>query len=130
MDPIAAVTHPDPYPYYAGLVARGRIHRDETLGLWVAASAAAVEGVLTSDLCAVRPPAAPVPAALVSLASGAIFGRLVRMIDGAGHVAIKPAVTAATAGVERAVGGEARRWATHLAEESANTRIPVFTWSE
>jgi len=41
-DPIAAVTHPDPYPYYANLVAERPLYRDESLGLWVAAGAAAV----------------------------------------------------------------------------------------
>ena len=39
---IAAVTHPDPYPYYAELVASRPLHRDDSLGLWVAASAASV----------------------------------------------------------------------------------------
>ena len=28
-DPIAAVTHPDPYPYYRDLVARTPLYRDE-----------------------------------------------------------------------------------------------------
>jgi cytochrome P450 len=135
MDPITAVTHPDPYPYYADLAARGQIHRDDTLGLWVAVSAAAVTDVLTSDLCAVRPPAEPVPAPLVGRASGVIFGRLARMIEGPGHAAIKPAVAAATAGIERAVGDEVRCWAPRLAEELAHApeqivefafRLPVY----
>ena len=60
-DPIAAVTHPDPYPFYAGLVAQRPLYRDDALGLWVAASAGAVTAVLASDLCRVRPPAEPVP---------------------------------------------------------------------
>jgi len=66
-DPIAAATHRDPYPYYADLVARRPIDRDETLGLWVAAGATAVTSVLTSDLCLVRPAAETVPKALVGL---------------------------------------------------------------
>jgi hypothetical protein len=32
-DPIAAVIHPDPYPYYAQIVASKPLYRDETLGL-------------------------------------------------------------------------------------------------
>ena len=55
-DPVAAVTHPDPYPYYAELVAQRPLYRDESLGLWVASSAQAVTAVLTSDICRVRPP--------------------------------------------------------------------------
>ena len=37
-NPIAAVTHPDPYPYYREMVATRPLHRDRDLGLWVAAS--------------------------------------------------------------------------------------------
>ena len=50
-DPIAAVTHADPYPYYADLVAKTPVYRDEALGIWVASSADAVTGVLTSESC-------------------------------------------------------------------------------
>ena len=46
-DPIAAVTHHDPYPYYAHLVSERAFHRDDSLGLWVATSAQAVTAVLT-----------------------------------------------------------------------------------
>ena len=60
-DPLAAVTHPDPYPYYAHLVAEKPLYRDETLGLWVATSVAAITGAFTHDLCRVRPAAEPVP---------------------------------------------------------------------
>src|SRR5262245_35711036 len=81
-DPMHAVTHPDPYPYYADLVARCPLHRDDALGLWVASSAEAVMAVLTSERCRVRPPAEPVPAALAGSAAGDVFGRLVRMNDG------------------------------------------------
>ena len=81
-DPIAAVTHRDPYPYYAELVATRPVHRDEALGLWVACSAAAVTDVLGHPACLVRPPAEPVPGALLGSPAGDIFGRLVRMNDG------------------------------------------------
>src|SRR6266567_128919 len=64
-NPIAAVTHPDPYPCYADLVATTPLYRDDTLGLWVATSAEVVLAVLTSDLCRVRPAAEPVPKALL-----------------------------------------------------------------
>jgi cytochrome P450 len=93
--PIAAVTHEDPYPYYAGLVARRPLSRDDALGLWVATGAAAVTDVLTSEACRVRPVAEPVPAAIAGSSAGDVFGRLVRMNDGPAHAALKPAVTAA-----------------------------------
>src|SRR6266566_4515470 len=60
-DPIAAVTHPDPYPYYRELAARTPLYRDEARGLWVAASADAVTAVLTSALGRVRRPLGPAP---------------------------------------------------------------------
>ena len=41
-----AVTHPDPYPYYANLTANKPIFFDDTLGAWVASSAEAVTTVL------------------------------------------------------------------------------------
>jgi cytochrome P450 len=116
-DPIAAVTHPDPYPYYADLVATRPIHRDDGLGLWVASGAAAVTDVLGHPACLVRPPSEPVPGPLVGSPAGDIFGRLVRMNDGARHGAMKPAVSAVTARVEHSVGEPARRWAEHLVGE-------------
>ncbi|CAI9008934.1 hypothetical protein EMIT051CA3_90302 [Pseudomonas chlororaphis] len=41
MDPITAVTHADPYPYYASLRARSGLAFDPGLGMWLASSAAA-----------------------------------------------------------------------------------------
>jgi hypothetical protein len=64
-DPLTTVTHPDPYPYYGDLAATRPFDRDDTLGMWVACSAAAVTDVLTSPACVVRPPAEPVPRALL-----------------------------------------------------------------
>jgi cytochrome P450 len=105
-DPLEAVTHPDPYPYYASLVAERPFYRDEALGLWVASSAAAVTAVLTSDLCRVRPPAEPVPRALLGSPAGDIFGHLVRMNDGPGHCPFKQAVSAALGSVDRTRAAE------------------------
>ena len=131
-DPLAAVTHPDPYPYYRELVARCPFYRDDTLGLWVAASADAVIAVLTSPLGRVRPAAEPVPAALAGSPAADIFGRLVRMTDGHGHGAMKPAVAAAieTHDANRA-RALAERWARTLAVEidprSSPARLDDFT---
>jgi cytochrome P450 len=118
-DPVAAVTHPDPYPYYAHLVAEAPLYRDEALGLWVASSAAAVTGALTEDvLCRVRPPAEPVPRALLGSPAGEIFGRLVRMTDGQDRCPLKQAVSAALASAGGAVAAqESGRWARVLAAE-------------
>lgn len=94
-DAIAAVTHPDPYPYYAELVRQRPFHFDAPLNLWIASSAGAVEAVLRSPLCRVRPPVEPIPSALRDTSAGQIFGQLARMTDGAEQVAIKQAILAA-----------------------------------
>jgi len=62
-DPIAAVTHPDPYPFYGRLAAERPFHRDPGLGMWVAAGPVEVRDVLASLDCRVRPAAEPVPRA-------------------------------------------------------------------
>lgn len=117
-DPIAAVTHPDPYPYYAGLVAERPFHRDERLGLWVAASADAVTGVLRSGAGRVRPAAEPVPRGLVGTPAGEIFRHLVRMNDGAMHGALKPSVSATLAMLDpKTIAEQAATWARHLVAE-------------
>lgn len=95
-DPIAAVTHPDPYPYYATL-ARRPLERHPDIGMWVAAGAADVQAVLGSDLCRVRPRAEPVPRAIEGTAAGSVFGRLVRMTDGPAHAVARRIVVAALA---------------------------------
>src|SRR5262245_47918681 len=99
-NPIAAVTHADPYPYYAELVAERPLYHDAGLGLWVASSAAAVDAVLASGLCRVRPPAEPVPTALVGSPAGTIFGSLVRMTEGPAQAAAKAAVAATLASLD------------------------------
>jgi cytochrome P450 len=120
-DPIAAVTHPDPYPYYADLVGQ-RVHRDAALGLWIAASAADVTAVLGSDRCRVRPPAEPIPRALLGSPAGDIFGHLVRMNDGAMHGPVKQAVSSTLASID--IAG-ARTTAAACAERLAHELEPV-----
>jgi cytochrome P450 len=118
-DPIAAVTHPDPYPFYTHLVAEAPLYRDEALGLWVASSAAAVTAALSDDgLCRVRPVAEPVPRALAGSPAGEIFGRLVRMTDGQDRCPLKNAVSAALVSVDGPEATEVSgRWAHSLAVE-------------
>lgn len=114
-DPLAAVTHADPYPYYADLVVRAPFERHDGLGLWVAASAEAVTAVLASELCRVRPAAEPVPKALLGSSAADIFGRLVRMTDGPAQQALKRAVLAALGSLDgAAAAGPSREWAARL----------------
>jgi cytochrome P450 len=118
-DTLAAVTHPDPYPYYAHLVAEKPLYRDDALGLWVATSAAAVTGVLNHDLCRVRPAAEPVPKALQGSPVGEIFRQLVRMTDGRDRCPLKNAISATLTAMEGPpAAAESRRWADLLARQN------------
>ncbi|MFE0758166.1 cytochrome P450 [Inquilinus sp. NPDC058860] len=124
-DPVAAVTHPDPYPYYATLLQRP-FDRDEPLGLWVAASAEAATAVLASPACRVRPPAEPVPPPLLGGAVGELFGRWVRMTDGDAQARAKRAVAAALDIPAETVMAEARRWSVALAPDRAGLDAFLF----
>lgn len=93
-DPIAAVTHSDPYPYYARLVRDRPVSRDAATGLWVFASAAAVTTSLTNEDYHVRPTREPVPAPLVPSPVGTLFGRLIRMRDDPGRAPLRAALRA------------------------------------
>lgn len=117
LNAITAATHPDPYPYYAGL-ARDGLQYDAALRLWIAASPALIREVMTHPACRVRPPAEPVPATIAGSA-GELFGMLVRMNDGPGHMqgraALQPVLHAMDAGT---VAIHARRIAGELAQGS------------
>jgi cytochrome P450 len=125
LDPIAAVTHADPYPYYAHLVANQPLYRDQALGLWVASGADAVTGALASDLCRVRPPAEPVPKALLGSPAAEIFRHLVRMNDGRGHCPFKQAVSAALHSIDATEAAlQSSRWTRFLLQDMGPTGDP------
>ncbi|NPC71459.1 cytochrome P450 [Corallococcus exiguus] len=123
-DPYQAVTHPDPYPYYAELRARGGLHRVPGFGPWIAADAATVRAVLTSEHCRVRPLSEPVPPHLVGTAAGALFGRLVRMNDGGPYPAVKQTLARALPEALGEVKAESRRWAAQLFATPSLSRLP------
>jgi len=77
MNAITAVTHEDPYPYYATLPP---IFFDDELGMWVAARAETVTAVLTSAICHVAP-------------EGRAALGLARLSDGAAHAPLRRAAT-------------------------------------
>lgn len=129
---VAAATHADPYPYYARLVRERPFVWDDAVGAWVAASAAAVEAVLGSPICRVRPPGEPVPAALAGTAAGEVFARLARMSDGPQHRARRLGATSGIAALDLAAAESlAARWTRALWTErggwpvDAGFRLPV-----
>ncbi|MCR6480038.1 cytochrome P450 [Variovorax sp. ZS18.2.2] len=100
-DPVAAVTHADPYPFYAELRAGPPLVWNERLRVWVASRADVIESVLLAHgALHVRPAAEPVPRAIVGSPAGEVFGHLVRMNDGAAHQAHRPALQRALAGLD------------------------------
>lgn len=93
-DPLVAVTHPNPYPYYDDLVRHRPLYFDEPLGMWVASSSDAVTAVLTSGALRVRPMNEPIPPAFRKSVAGDLFGRFVRTTDGAQRDQLKSVVSA------------------------------------
>ncbi|MET3498095.1 cytochrome P450 [Variovorax boronicumulans] len=100
-DPVAAVTHADPYPFYAELRAGPPLAWHPKLRVWVASRAEVIESLLLAHgALHVRPAAEPVPRAIVGSPAGEVFGHLVRMNDGAAHRAHRPALQRALAGLD------------------------------
>lgn len=128
-DPITAVTHPDPYAYYADLVARRPLYYDDKLRLWVASSANVVADVLTNHLCKVRPANEPVPKSLLGSPAAEIFRHLIRMNDGERHCPFKQAVSAALASIDAAESAQqSDKWARFLQGESESKRLSRFVF--
>ncbi|MGO4390429.1 cytochrome P450 [Variovorax sp. M-6] len=101
-DAIAAVTHANPYPWYASLRRGPALVFDPALRLWIASRAEVVRELLANDALRVRPTAEAVPHAIAGTPAGELFGLLVRMNDGAPHAAHKPVLQRALAGLDLA----------------------------
>ncbi|RYF34686.1 MAG: cytochrome P450 [Comamonadaceae bacterium] len=101
VDPVAAVTHADPYPFYAALRDGPPLVWNERLRIWVASRADVIETLLQRhDVLRVRPVAEPVPRAIAGSPAGEVFGHLVRMNDGAPHTAQRPVLQRVLAGLD------------------------------
>jgi len=114
---IAAVCHPNPYPYYQRLLTGPALFFDADLRLWIASRAAVIRQVLEHPHCQVRPSAEPVPNALSGSSAGAVFAHLIRMNEGTAHASPKRAIKLALAAVEpAAIVRSTACYATELAE--------------
>ncbi len=120
-DPIAAVVHADPYPYYDSLRRGADLVFDERLKLWLAAKASVVEQVLAEPRLRVRPTHEPVPRVIAGGSAGDVFSRLVRMNEGdAAHALPKLALRDALSAVPLdAVAARTRSLARTLLPRSA-----------
>jgi cytochrome P450 len=91
-NPIAAVSHADPYPYYQGLLEQPDLYFDMELKLWIASRAEVIEEILANPHCAVRPSAELVPNAIAGSSAGEVFANLIRMNEGIRHERPKSAM--------------------------------------
>lgn len=119
MNPLQAVTSPDPYPYYASLEPFGF---DDDLGMWVAADAATVTEVLNEPQLRVRPAAEPVPEGIVGTPAGDVFGQMVRMTDGTEQARLKQVLLSALGTVDPQ---QVRELATELTARVLESPGPV-----
>ncbi|WYX33380.1 cytochrome [Achromobacter xylosoxidans] len=88
-DPLQAVTHADPYPYYAALARDRPLYRDARLGLWVASAPGTIRDIMRHPAARVRPMAEPVPRGIAAGPAGLLFGRFLRMNDGPRQARLK-----------------------------------------
>jgi cytochrome P450 len=127
---LAAPAHADPYGWYARLRVSRPLFFDAELGLWVVSGPYLVEQALQDPALRVRPPAEPVPRALLGTAAGEVFSLLLRMRDGEFHARHRPEVEARAAGFDEAAVARAAEEATRdlaprRAPDSLLSAIPV-----
>lgn len=84
-NPLLAVSHFDPYPYYQSLLEAPALYFDTELKLWIASRAAVIEEIFSNPHCTVRPVAEPVPKAIAGHSAGEVFSQLIRMNEGSRH---------------------------------------------
>lgn len=102
LNAVAAASHPNPYPYYQHLLAGPKLYFDADLRLWIASRAAVIQEVLDNPHCQVRPTGEPVPKTIAGSSAGAVFARLIRMNEGAGHASPRRAIGQALAALDLA----------------------------
>jgi len=114
---IAAASHPKPYPYYQHLLAGPKLYFDADLRLWIASRAAVIQEVLDNPHCQVRPTGEVVPRTIAGSSAGAVFARLIRMNEGAGHASPRRAIGQALTALDlAAIARSTGQFATMLGE--------------
>jgi cytochrome P450 len=127
MNPVTAVCQPDPYPYYAELVARRPSYLDDELNAVVLSSAELIRSALAEPALRVRPVDQPVPAGIAGTPAGAVFGQLVRMTDGPAQHRLKGIVGTALGTLDgAAVRQLAMRTAADLLDRSGSLDELLF----
>ena len=132
-DPISAVTHSDPYAYYAALRLAAPVHRMDHLGLWAVVDSDAIGQTLNSAQARTRPPTEPVPRFLTGTRAEAVFAALARMNDGPRHGPRRDRVTTLLRGLSiQRLAVAAQRAARQLARgwhrESSSEAIDLISF--
>lgn len=91
----------NPYTLYAELRERGLFVWDQTCAAWIVSRAEAVNVVLQSTDCVVRPSHEKVPKAIQGGPAGAIFEQLIRMNEGQAHQTMKTVLMQTLASVDQ-----------------------------
>lgn len=121
-NPILAVCHSDPYPYYQSLLDSPALLFDAELKLWIASRAEVIEEIFTNPHCAVRPSAELVPKAIAASSAGEVFADLIRMNEGSKHERPKLAMQLALSSLDLSNTAERSRYfAALLAKRHALT---------
>jgi cytochrome P450 len=129
-NPILAVCHPDPYPYYQGLLAEPALYFDAELKLWIACRAEVIDEIFANPHCAVRPGIEPVPKAIVASSAGDVFSHLIRMNEGRKHEGPKLALDLALSSLDlSSIALRSRYFAAVLGHKRAsNDGVALNTW--
>ena len=121
-NPILAVCHSDPYPYYQSLLDGPALLFDAELKLWIASRAEVIEEIFANPHCAVRPSAELVPKAIAASSAGEVFADLIRMNEGSKHERPKLAMQLALSSLDLSNTAERSRYfAALLAKRHALT---------
>ncbi len=119
-NPLLAVSHLDPYPYYQSLLEEPALYFCAELKLWVACRAEVIDEIFSNPHCTVRPVAEPVPKALAASSAGEVFSKLIRMNEGSKHERPKLALGLALSSLDLSkVAQRSRYFAALLARKYA-----------
>jgi cytochrome P450 len=99
-NPVKAVNHPDPYPYYQSLLEAPALFFHPELKIWIASRGAVIDEIFSNPHCTVRPNAELVPKVIAGSSAGSVFSQLIRMNEGIGHERPKIAVNLALNSVD------------------------------
>ncbi len=102
MNPLIAASHRCPYPYYRELLDGPKLVFDKGLNVWIASRHAVIREIFDNRHCAVRPRAEQVPVAIGGSSAGSVFGKLIRMNEGAAHAGPRRVIADALAALDPA----------------------------